>query len=251
MAWPGAHGFRQVLGIGLPLMASMAGNTLMHLADRVFLGGYSLEALAAAGAAGQVNFLCLAFFLGVAGYLNVFVAQFVGAGQFKRVGSVVWLGVYFACAAQAALALVSLLTEPIFTLAGHAPQVAAQEIAYFRLLTLGGGLFVAGPALGAFFSGRGRTRPVMLANLLGVACFLPLDYALIYGWGPFPELGIVGSACAAICQWAIVAVTLAALIMSRRHDQDYGLKQGRAWDRSLFAALWRQGLGGGLQFAVE
>ncbi|NDY56378.1 hypothetical protein G3N56_06425 [Desulfovibrio sulfodismutans] len=44
--------YRLVLAIGLPLVVSMGATTLMLFTDRMFLGNYSLDAIASAMPAG-------------------------------------------------------------------------------------------------------------------------------------------------------------------------------------------------------
>ena len=56
----------------------MGATTVMEFTDRVFLGNYDLNSLAAATPAGITSFLFTAFFLGVAGYVTVFIAQYTG-----------------------------------------------------------------------------------------------------------------------------------------------------------------------------
>jgi MATE family multidrug resistance protein len=46
---------------------------------RVFLSNYSLDAISAVAPAGIAVFLIVAFFGGVAGYTNTFIAQYCGA----------------------------------------------------------------------------------------------------------------------------------------------------------------------------
>ncbi|MEG6550627.1 MATE family efflux transporter, partial [Desulfocurvibacter africanus] len=81
----GVGGYREVLTVSLPLVISMASNTLMQFTDRMFLASYSVDAIAAAMPAGMAAFLGIAFFMGTGGYANVFVAQYVGAGRPQRV----------------------------------------------------------------------------------------------------------------------------------------------------------------------
>ena len=73
--WSKRNGYRQVLAISLPLVASMGSITLMQFTDRVFLANYSVDAIAAAMPAGIASFTFIAFFMGVATYTNAFVAQ--------------------------------------------------------------------------------------------------------------------------------------------------------------------------------
>jgi MATE family multidrug resistance protein len=93
--WSRPYGYRQVLAISLPLVASMGSFTLMQFTDRVFLANYSVDAIAAALPAGIASFTCIAFFMGVANYTNAFVAQYTGARAFSRVGASLWQGIYF------------------------------------------------------------------------------------------------------------------------------------------------------------
>jgi len=72
--WSQSNGYRDVLAISLPLVASMGSITLMQFTDRMFLANYSVQAISAALPAGVASFTSIAFFLGVANYTNSFVA---------------------------------------------------------------------------------------------------------------------------------------------------------------------------------
>ena len=70
---------REVLVLALPLIVSTLSWTLMNFTDRVFLVWYSADAVAAALPAGMMAFMVICFPLGVAAYVNTFVAQYQGA----------------------------------------------------------------------------------------------------------------------------------------------------------------------------
>lgn len=153
--WSQPNGYRQVLAVGLPLVVSFGTTSLIHFTDRVFLANYSVNAIAAALPAGIASFLSICFFMGVVSYVNVFVAQYVGAGAFQRVGASLWQGIYFSLASALFLASLYFVAEPIFAFAGHHPEVMRLEVIYFRILTLGAGAVVMATTLSCFFSGRG------------------------------------------------------------------------------------------------
>lgn len=249
--WSQENGYREVLRIGLPLVVSFGSTSLIHFTDRVFLANYSLEAIAAALPAGILSFLFTCFFMGVAGYVNVFIAQYVGAGAMDRVGASLWQGIYFSIGSAILLALLYFIAEPLFRFSGHPPEVRAQEIIYFEILTLGAGLIVISTALSCFFSGRGLTRPVMVTNLISAGVNIPLDYVLIYGAGPFPELGIAGAAIATVTSQAIMALLFAWMVFGPKNHREYGILRARRFDRDLFKRLMSFGLPGGVQFFVD
>ena len=249
--WSRLNGYREVLAISLPLVASMGSITVMQFTDRVFLANYSVDAIAAALPAGIASFTFIAFFMGVANYTNVFVAQYTGARAFNRVGAALWQGIYFSLAAAALLALMCFVSDSLFDLIGHSPHIRSLEVTYFNILTLGAGLVVLNSAMACFYTGRGLTWTVMLVNMAGAALNIPLDYCLIYGVGPFPKLGIVGAGIATVIASATITVLFIILIFRKRNRSRFATWQARAFDRELFGRMMRYGLPSGIQFFLE
>ena len=88
--WKEQGGYREFLGIALPLILSTASWSIQHFTDRVFLTWHSTEALSAALPAGMANFTFISLFMGTAQYVNTFVAQYIGARRPERVGPAIW-----------------------------------------------------------------------------------------------------------------------------------------------------------------
>ena len=243
---------REVLQVCLPLVISLSATTVMEFTDRVFLANYSIDAISAAAPAGITSYLFIAFFGGVGGYAGVFIAQYTGRGDHRKVGSVLWQGIYFTLASGLILWLLAIFaTKPIFTLAGHGDGVQQLEEVYFSILCKGAVLHVAMATLSTFFTGRGLTRPVMVVTFIGVFINIPLDYALIFGsWG-MPELGIKGAAIATVAAWGVNVLFLALLIFTGKNDLRFGVFSSFSFDRKIFARLMRFGIPGSLQFTMD
>jgi len=249
--WSRKNGYKHVLAISLPLVASMGSLALMQFTDRMFLANYSADAIAAALPAGIASFTAVAFFMGVANYVNAFVAQYMGASAFNRIGPSVWQGIYFSFMAACLLALLYFVSGPLFNLIGHSLHIQRLEKSYFNILTLGAGLVVLSSAMACFYTGRGLTKTVMVVHAIGAAVNIPLDYCLINGVGFFPELGIVGAALATVTASATIVGILSVLIFSHENRFKYDTWKGRAFDRELFGRLMHYGLPSGIQFFLE
>jgi MATE family multidrug resistance protein len=254
--WGRENGYRDVLRVGLPLVVSMGSATIMQFTDRMFLSRYSVQAIAAALPAGLASFLFVAFFLGVVTYVNVFVAQYTGAARPHRVGAALWQGIWFCGLSAVLLALLWFAAPALFGWAGHSPAVRAQEVLYFRILTLGAGVGLLAACLSCFYSGRGLTRTVMLVNLAGAALNVPLDWALINGLRLggrtlLPEWGIAGAGVATVVSAAFMAVTFCALIFRRDNQERFRVRTAWRFDAGLFLRLLRFGLPSGVQFFLD
>jgi MATE family multidrug resistance protein len=243
--------YRQVLRISLPLVVSMSSTMIMEFTDRIFLANYSLDAIAAALPAGIAAFLFISFFLGTAQYLNVFVAQYTGSGRLQRVGPALWQGIYFSALSAVAMVGLFFLAKPLFALGGHSPEVRGLEITYFRILCLGSGVLIVATALSCFFSGRGKTRPVMIINMIGTLFNIPLDYALINGVWFFPEWGILGAGIATVMSWTLIAVVFAFMIFTVENNRIFDVWKHRTFEPGLFRRLMRYGIPSAVQFSMD
>jgi MATE family multidrug resistance protein len=246
-----SYAYRDVLRVSLPLVISMTTTVVMTFTDRVFLANYSINAIAAALPAGITAFVFLSFFADTAGYCNVFVAQYTGAGTLPRVGSALWQAIYFALAAWLIMVGISFVGGPIFRLVGHSAEVQQFEVSYFRTLCLGSGIHILGMSFSSFFSGRGVTRPVMIIYIIAMFLNVPLDYALINGIWIFPELGILGAAIATVFSWTSAMVMLGILVFTRENDQVFKIFKNRSFDADLFRRLLRYGVPSSLQFSLD
>lgn len=250
--WRHKSRYREVSQVCIPLVTGMAATTVMEFTDRVFLSHYSVTAISAVVPAGVLAFLLLCFLGGVTGYSSVFIAQYYGAGKWHKIGVTLWQGIFLTALSGVVLLLIaSYLTIPLFGLVAHAPEVRLLEGQYFKILCQGGVLHVTIQTLSGFFTGRGRTRPVMIANVLGMLVNIPLNYALINGiWG-MPELGIQGAAIATVISWGVVVFCLAPAIIFSHFREDLHLFEGVVVDPVIMGRLLRYGIPSALQFSLD
>ncbi|MBF0573738.1 MAG: MATE family efflux transporter [Desulfamplus sp.] len=243
--------YKEVINVSLPMVLSMGSITLMEFTDRIFLANYSLDALAAATPAGITAFLFNSFFMGVSGYVNVFIAQYIGANNREGVGASLWQGIYFAILGAIFMSLLSTAAAAIFSIIDHAPEIQQLEVIYFRIICLGSGITLIASTLSCFYSGRGFTKTVMLIHMTGTLFNIPLGYALINGkWG-FPELGIKGAAIATVSSWILIASIFGILIFNKKNNDHFHVFRKRAFDPELFIRLMKYGIPGGTQFFLD
>ncbi len=234
----------------MPLVASLAATTVMEFTDRLFLARYSLDAIAAATPAGIMALLAMTIFVGTAGYVAVFVAQYKGQGRYDLIGRIVWQGVYVAALGAVVLGALALRAEDIFRWGGHPEVLRDLEATYFRVLCWGAGIHLLGAALGGFFTGLGRTRVVMLANVTGMVVNIPLDYCLINGVGPFPQWGIFGAGLATAMSWGVITLIL-GLAMLRPEHAGFRFRSDWGFRFRLWLRLLRYGLPSGMEFFLD
>lgn len=243
--------YRRILRVSMPLVVSTGTIMVMEFTDRVFLARFSLDAIAAAAPAGIGAFLFISFFLGVAGYVGVFVAQYAGSGSEARIGAAVWQSVWFTLGAGFFLVLLGFAGEWIFRIAGHPPEIQRMEATYFQILCSGAILYVLANALSGFFTGLGRTRTVMAIHLLGMGINIPVNYLLIFGKFGLPSMGIAGAGIATVLAWAVMSLTFAVRLFTVENDRRYRARRDWRFRPDLFRRFLRFGIPGALQFTLD
>lgn len=249
--WQGPGGCADVLILAFPLILNSSAHTIQMFVDSVFLARHSQEEMAAAVQAGILCFTAISLFLGIAQYVNAFVAQYTGASRGHRVGPAVWQGVYFSFAAGLLILFLIPLAEPFFNWVGHDQAHRQYEIIYFRIICISAGPMLIYSSLASFFTGRGKTWIVMIVNSTGTAVNLILDYCLIFGNFGFPEWGIAGAAWATVAAHSFSATVFFLLFMQSKYRRQFHTLSGFRPDRELFRRLLRFGAPNGIQFFLD
>ena len=249
--WYADGGYRNILKLAVPLILSTGSITIQHFVDRMFLTWYSSEAIAAAMPSALISFTFMSFFIGTALYVNTFVAQYSGAKEHKRIGPVLWQGLYFSILAGLIVLPLYPLAPFFFDLAGHESAVQKLEIIYFQILIFSGFAVTASSACAGFFSGRGKTKTVMWVVIASTSVNIILDYGLIFGNLGLPAMGIRGAAIATVISQYVRLFIYLILIFRPVHQNRYATAIGWKFDKALFARLMKFGIPNGLHFFLE
>jgi multidrug resistance protein, MATE family len=249
--WNRPCGPRDVLAMSLPLVVSTISTTVMIFIDRMFLLWYSPEAMAAAMPAGMIHFTVISLPMGVALYVNTFVAQYEGAGRPRQIGPIVWQGVWIGVAVAPLMLATAALAPAAFAWSNVDPELARLEAVFYRVLTVGSGAMIIAAAQASFFTGRGQTRVVMLVDTTATLLNAGLDYAWIFGHFGFRPGGIAGAGWATVtAEWFRVLV-YGWLMLRPAVRELYSMAAG--WRPSVWPMrrLWRYGGPGGVQTFME
>ncbi|QDU62265.1 Multidrug resistance protein NorM [Planctomycetes bacterium Pan216] len=243
-------GVRELLRIAFPLMLSASSQSVLYVIDRMFLTWYSTAALAAALPAGVCFWLVVSIPYGISNYVKTFVSQYTGAQRKDRVASAVWQGVYFSLCVGLVVPVIAPFAGTIFGSLMRDTEVATMTADYFAILCLAGAPFLVDLTLSAFFSGRGQTRTVFCVDLIGVVANILLDYVLIFGVGPIPEMGIQGAAAATALTY-VIKLGLYLYLVGQVEDYRGIFAANRAIDIELFRRMVRFGLPDGMASFLE
>lgn len=238
--------FAECISVAWPLVLAMAGNALMMFADRLFLARYSAVSIQAALPAGLMAFMAIAFLQNVVAYSGTFVAQYAGAGSRAACARAMGQGVWLSVLCVPVLLATIPLGNWFFAWAGHAPEVVAEERAYYLTLVMGNLALPFASALAGFFTGQGFTRLVMTANLIGNGVNVALDPVFIWGWGPIPEMGIAGAGIAtALSQYLLLGILAVAIFRERHLSTPRRRRVAFAWKQEAVLRIARFGLPSG------
>jgi MATE family multidrug resistance protein len=249
--WIEEGGYREVLKIAFPLILSTGSWSLQHFVDRMFLTWHSPQAIAASMPSGMANWTLVSLFVGIAAYVNTFVAQYYGAKRSRRIGPAVWQGIYLSLVTMVLAIPAYFLAERLFSFFNHDAEVLRLEVLYFQILLFGAPFVVVNNAISGFFSGLGRTWTVMWVNILATGINMVLDYLIIFGRFGFPEMGMAGAAWATVIAMVVSTIVFALLMGSAQNNREYHTLSGWRFDPDLFRRLIRYGFPNGVQFVLE
>ena len=188
---------RAVFLLGIPMMLEMGMESIFAICDIFFVAGLGADAVAAVGLTEAVMTLLYAVAVGLSISVTAMVARRIGQKNPRAAaivaGQTIWLGVFFSLAVGLTGGLYG---AAILRLMGAGAGVIELGGDYASIM-LGGAFTVLFLFLfNGVFRGAGNAVIAMRALILANGINIVLDPCLIYGIGPFPELGVTGAAIA-------------------------------------------------------
>lgn len=197
------HPHRTLISLSVPVLLSLTAEPITALVDTAFISSLGVVPLAALGVGTTAlsSLFWMFNFLGVGTQTEV--AQRYGKGESNETGKILSLALLL----SAFFGLLVILTlgptaSWIANLLGASGAVQENAVRYMQIRLFGAPAVLLTLAIfGALRGLQDMRSPLWIA--LGVNVFnLFLDWLLIFGRGPFPAMGVGGSALAStISQW--------------------------------------------------
>lgn len=238
---------RDIGNIALPMVVSQASETIMMFVDRLFVSRLTPLHIAGAMSGGVTSYTVMSLFLGILGYVNAVVAQNDGAGNKPMCARATAQSFRLAFLAWPIILLTIPLIKMYFQAMGHTPELIGLEHGYFRIVIFGSIFALIKMALSGFFIGLGRTRVVMIANVIGMFINIPANWILVFGKLGFPAMGMAGAAIGTILGSACIMFILLGVYLSPRYRNEYGTHRETRFDGRLMKLLLEYGSPAGLE----
>jgi len=199
--------------LSMPIVVTNLFQTAYNLADTFWLGQYSTDALAAISFAFPLVFLLISLGMGISVAGSVLVAQHTGAGDEDRAEYAASQTVTFAVIASVLLGVIGYrFVGDFLGLLGASADVLPLASSYMEVVSLGLVAMFGFAVFVALMRGYGDTVTPMMVMFGSVVLNIALDPFLIFGWGPFPALGIEGAAIATVGSRALALVVGLAIM---------------------------------------
>ncbi|MRI84997.1 MATE family efflux transporter [Aerococcaceae bacterium WS4759] len=194
-----------MIRFGAPLMGTAFIQMAYNLTDIAWIGRIGTDAVAAAGQVGFLMWIGSSLALIPRVGMSVLVAQYYGAGDRDRaqlsINNGLWLSLLMGLAYGGLLLLFKDVLIQFYQLDAAVNRLTEQ---YLVIIALGMPLFFINPVLSGAYNSLGNSRLPFRVNTLGLLINIIGDPFLIFGWGPFPALGIQGAAIATVFAQCIV-----------------------------------------------
>ncbi len=244
--------YRDLLLLGLPIIVGQLGQIVLGFADTLMIGHHSTQELGAAAFVNTMFALVLVALLGFSYGLTPVVGNLYGRQQYDKIGGVLknaWVANLLIAAV--AMVLMLLLYLNIHRL-GQPEELLPLMRPYFLIQLVSLPFVMIFNAMKQFLDGITRTSVPMWVMLAGNILNILGNWLLIYGVGPFPEMGLVGAGVATLVSRVMMALLVVLIFSSVSSYKDYrrGFLEGRI-NRSDFVNLNRLGFPLSLQMGME
>ena len=221
--------YKSYIALALPMIIQNAVTNLVSFLDNIMVGQLGTEQMSGVAIVNQLIFVYNLAVFGAVSAASIFGAQYFGKGNHKGHMYSFRFKLYAALTVTALTILLfvtkgeSLISLYLTDTSGSGATGAALQYGLEYLIIMIAGLipFAVNQAYATNIKETGQTLLPMIASLVAVGSNAILDYLLIFGIGPFPELGVQGAALATVIARYIEALMIIIWAHSHREKNRY------------------------------
>jgi putative MATE family efflux protein len=203
-----------LLHLALPVLASQLLRLGYPWVDALWVQPLGVEATAAVTTSIFVMWWVYSLNDVVSIGVTAYVSQLRGAGERRRAGVAAFHGLRGSALLGFLGTLLGLFgASAVFSIMTPERAMVAAGSHYLGILLAFAPLPMMGFTCECVMRASGDTRTPFLVDLCAVGLNALLDPFLIYGWGPFPAMGVQGAAWATVTAWAFMVASYLALAL--------------------------------------
>jgi MATE family, multidrug efflux pump len=188
---------RSLFLLAIPMVLETALESVFALVDVFFVSRLGPDAVATVGLTESMLVMVYTVAMGLSIGLTAVVARRIGEKDGDGAARAAVQGIALGLGVATIVAAVGILFAPrLLALMGASAAVQSLGAGYTRVMLGGSGTVLLLFLINAIFRGSGDATIAMRSLWLANAINIVLDPCLIFGLGPFPQLGVAGAAVA-------------------------------------------------------
>jgi len=241
---------RAIVLLAIPMVLEMVLESLFAVVDVFWVGRLGADAVATVGLTESMLSVVFAVGFGLGLSTTAMVARRIGEKDAPGAAVAGVQAVVIGAVTSLAIGIPCWIFAPhLLQVMGASPQIVATGSGYTRIALGGCGVVLMLFLNNAIFRGAGDAAVAMRLLWVSNIINLILDPCLIFGWGPFPRLGVTGAALATLIGRSI-GVLYQFYRLLRGTERIHILASQLRLDFQVLLRLLRVSLTGILQFAV-
>ena len=239
-----------VVSMSLPMVISMAVNSLYNIVDSYFVAKISEDAMTALSLVYPVQNLMTAIAVGFGIGMNARIAFCLGAEDREQANQAAATGMVLSFIHGVVLMLVCIWGMPWFlSLYTKNEAIIDMGLAYANRAFLFSVIIMLGISLEKIFQAVGRMKVSMISMMCGFVTNIVLDPLMIFGIGPFPKMEMAGAAYATGIGQSVTLVVYVLFCIFRPLPVSFGRKN-IVFRRDLLVKLYAVGIPASLNMAL-
>ena len=217
---------RAVILLSVPMVLEMMMESVFLLVDTFFVGRLGANAVAVVGVTESLMIMVYAVAMGLAIGASAVVARRIGEKDPDGAAHAAFQAIVFGVLVSVVVGTIGVLYAPdLLRLMGADAEVVTLGTGFARVMLGGSGVVLLLFLINAVFRGAGDAAIAMRVLWFANAINIILGPMLIFGVGPFPELGVLGAGiattfgrgCGVIYQLYCLTRPGSRLRLQRRH----------------------------------